>query len=332
MWQSLAREISILTQKNISQNKMKKHPKIVVFSGGISPERDVSIVSGKNVAQALSKNFETISAVLEKNEIPQNLSPEDCVIYPAMHGDYGENGTLQAQLDAAGFSYAGCGNLSSRICMVKPAAKALLRFAGIKVADSVDFDASSKPDAEALSKLFPNGAIIKPADKGSSIGLEIAKTQREMSDALARINSGYWMVEDFRKGREFSVGVIYGKAAGIVEIKPEGGVYDFKRKYTAGSTVYEFPANISETARSAICAAAENAYNACGCRDFCRVDFIMTDESAPDFIVLEINTLPGMTPTSLLPKSASCIGLDFESLCAKLMEGSIKRFNEKKRC
>ena len=101
---------------------MKKHPKIAVFSGGISPERDVSIVSGKNVAEALSKNFEVRSIVLEKNEIPQGLSPEDYVIFPAMHGDYGEDGTMQAQLDEAGFSYVGCGSLSSRICMVKPAA------------------------------------------------------------------------------------------------------------------------------------------------------------------------------------------------------------------
>lgn len=308
---------------------MKKHPKIAVFSGGISPERDVSIVSGKNVAEALSKNFEVRSIVLEKNEIHQGLSPEDYVIFPAMHGDYGEDGTMQAQLDEAGFSYAGCGSLSSRICMVKPAAKALLKFAGVNVANSVEFEAKSKPDSGSLAKLFPNGAIIKPADKGSSIGLKIARTPGEMSAALENLKPGFWMAEDFRKGREFSVGVIYGKAAGIVEIKPDGGVYDFKRKYTSGSTAYEFPAKISETARAAICKAAETAFKVCGCRDFCRVDFIMTDESAPDFIVLEINTLPGMTPTSLLPKSASCIGLDFESLCAKLVEGAIERFNQR---
>jgi len=308
---------------------MKKNPKIIVFSGGISPERDVSIISGKNVFEALSKNFETQSIVLEENRLPKGLDPEKCIIYPAMHGDYGEDGTLQAQLDAAGFEYAGCGSLASRVCMIKPAAKALIKFNGVNVANSIEFSAEEKPDAQSVSKLFSNGAIIKPSDKGSSVGLIVARTQKEIEEGVKSIKSGTWMVEDFHHGREFSVGVIYGKAAGIVEIKPQGGVYDFKRKYTAGSTVYEFPAKISADAENAIKLAAETAYAACGCRDFSRVDFIMTNEDKCEFIVLEINTLPGMTPTSLLPKSASCIGYNFEELCAKLVEGAIERFNKR---
>ncbi|MBQ6534940.1 MAG: D-alanine--D-alanine ligase [Opitutales bacterium] len=303
-------------------------PKIAVLCGGISPERDVSIISGQNVFEALSGSFDAKLVRLDENKLPGGLDPRDTIIYPAMHGDYGEDGTLQAELDEAGFSYAGCGALASRVCMAKPAAKALLKFAGLPVAKSLEFSARNKPSAETLFSLFPNGSIIKPADKGSSVGLVVARDMQSAADGLKQISSGEWMAEEFLKGREFSIGVIYGKAAGVVEIKPDGGVYDFKRKYTAGSTVYEFPAKISKVAEDAMRAAAEKAYVACGCRDFSRVDFIMTSESDLKFAILEINTLPGMTPTSLLPKSASCVGYDFKSLCAKLLEGAIKRFEK----
>ena len=303
-------------------------PKIAVFCGGISPERDVSLVSGQNVFDALKKNFDAVLVRLDENKLPQGLNPSDTVIYPAMHGDYGEDGTLQAELDEAGFSYAGCGSLSSRVCMVKPAAKALMKFAGLPVAKSLEFNARAKPSAKSLTELFPEGAIIKPADKGSSVGLVVARSEKDAAEGLAKIDEGEWMAEEFYKGREFSIGVIDGKAAGVVEISPEGGVYDFKRKYTAGSTHYEFPAKISKTAETAMRNAAEKAYAACGCRDFARVDFLMSEENPPKFIILEINTLPGMTPTSLLPKSASCIGYDFETLCKKLVEGAVSRLNK----
>ena len=303
--------------------------KIIVFSGGISPERDVSLVSGKNVFEALSKSFETFAVRLDENALPPNYDPNEFIIYPAMHGDYGEDGTLQAQLDKAGFEYAGCGSLASRVCMVKPAAKALLKFAGVPVARSLDFDAAKKPSENTIMELFPNGCVIKPADKGSSVGLSVVRNNADATAALSQIKSGSWMAEEYVKGREFSIGVIYGKAAGVVEIIPEGGVYDYKRKYTAGSTRYVYPAEISEAAANAMRTAAEKAFEVCGCRDFSRVDFIMSDEKNLKFVVLEINTLPGMTPTSLLPKSASCIGYDFDGLCKKLVEGAIKRHSLK---
>ncbi len=299
--------------------------KIAVLSGGISPERDVSLISGKCVLEALSKKFDAQGFQLDENKLPDGLNPSEWIVYPAMHGDYGEDGTLQEELEAAGLPYAGSGSLSSRICMVKPAAKALMKFSGLPVARSVEFDAKNKPSPEALAQLFPRGAIIKPADKGSSVGLVRAETRGELEDCLQKLNGGLWMAEEFIAGREFSIGVIYGKSAGVVEIIPEGGIYDYKRKYTKGATAYEFPAKLSGHAQSSMQKAAERAFSACGCRDFARVDFILKSEAADDFVILEINTLPGMTPTSLLPKSASCIGFDFDSLCAKLVEGAISR-------
>jgi len=194
----------------------------------------------------------------------------------------------------------------------------------VGVADEFVFDAAKKPDAASLLKALGQNIIIKPADKGSSVGLKRPKNADETAAALAEITEGLWMAESFFKGRELSVGVIGGKAAGIVEIKPEGGVYDFVRKYTAGKTVYEYPAKIDETQAAKIRASAEAAYAVCGCRDFARIDFILDSESGK-YIALEINTLPGMTPTSLLPKSASCIGLDFDNLCKTLITQAIKR-------
>ncbi len=303
-------------------------PKVAVLCGGISPERDVSIVSGQNVFDALKDSFDAQLIRLDENKLPENLNPQDTIIYPAMHGDYGEDGTLQAELDEAGFSYAGCDSLASRACMIKPATKSLLKFASLPVPRSLEFNAKNKPSAQTLFELFPNGSIIKPADKGSSVGLIVARTIQDAEGGLSQIEDGEWMAEEFCKGREFSIGVIYGKACGVVEIMPEGGVYDFKRKYTAGSTKYEFPAKISKQAEDAMRTSAEKAFKVCGCRDFSRVDFIMTDEENLKFVILEINTLPGMTPTSLLPKSASCVGYDFKSLCEKLLEGAIARHSK----
>ena len=303
-------------------------PKIAVLCGGISPERDVSIVSGQNVYDAIKDTFDAQLIRLDENRLPEGINPTDTVIYPAMHGDYGEDGTLQAELEEAGFAYAGCDSLSSRVCMIKPATKSMLKFAGLSVARSLEFNAQNKPSAQALFELFPNGSIIKPADKGSSVGLIVVHTLADAEEGLKQVEEGEWMAEEFCKGREFSIGVIYGKASGVVEIMPEGGVYDFKRKYTAGSTKYEFPAKISKQAEDTMRNAAEKAYKACGCRDFARVDFIMTDEDNLKYVILEINTLPGMTPTSLLPKSASCVGYNFQTLCEKLLEGAISRHNK----
>lgn len=301
-----------------------KNFKIAVLMGGISSERDVSLVSGKFVFEALSKSFDCELFKLDKNELPESLSAQKHIVFPVMHGEYGEDGTLQAQLEDAKFSFAGSNSLSSKVCMNKAAAKALLKQAQIPVAKEVVFDASQKPSADAVISLLGENLILKPADKGSSVGLKTIKNEDQLQQALNSISEGMWLLEEFFKGREFSVGVIDGNACGIVEIIPEGGVYDFKRKYTAGATKYEFPAKLSSSEEIRIKNAAERAFKACACRDFARVDFILNDKG--QFIVLELNTLPGMTPTSLLPKSASCVGYTFESLCSKMIEGAINRF------
>lgn len=300
-------------------------PKVAVFCGGISPEREVSLVSGKFVFEALSKNFDAQLVRLDENKVPQFITPREYVVYPAMHGGYGENGQLQKELAQRGIEFAGCEELSSRVCMVKPAAKALMRAAGVPVPKEIIFDAKNPPSAEALESLLGEKIIIKPADNGSSVGLRIAKSTSEIPSALENLQDGLWLAEEMFEGRELSVGVIGGKAAGVVEIKPQGGVYDFKRKYTAGSTVYEYPAKLSEEQTAAVRADAQKAYEACSCRDFARVDFLIKNDSL-ERVALELNTLPGMTPTSLLPKSASCMGIDYETLCKNLVMPAMERY------
>lgn len=297
--------------------------KLAVLCGGISPERDVSLVSGSYVAKALENFYDVEKFELAENKLPEKLNGKDYVVMPVMHGDYGENGGLQRDLENANIAFAGCGSLSSSVCMVKPAAKALMRSANINTAKEILFCSSDKISEQSLVEILGNKTVIKPADKGSSVGLKCPEGVAETDAALKDLDNGQWMAESFFKGRELSVGVLNGRAMGIVEIKPEGGVYDFKRKYTAGSTKYEFPAQIGSENTKKIQDAAARAYIACGCRDFCRVDFILGETS---FIALEINTLPGMTPTSLLPKSASCIGLSFNDLCNEMVKPAIQRF------
>lgn len=304
-----------------------KNFKVAVLMGGISSEREISLVSGKFVFEAVKKSFDAVCVALEKNEIPRGLDPRETIVFPVMHGEYGEDGTLQKELEDAGFAYAGTGSVASRVCMNKPASKALMKAAGINVSPEIIFTKAGAPDAESAIRLLGERLILKPADKGSSVGLKTIRGAAELTAALAEIGGGLWMLESFFKGREFSVGVIGGKAAGIVEIIPNSGIYDYKSKYTAGATRYEFPARVKPEEESAMKLAAQKAYECCGCRDFSRVDFLM-DESGK-FIVLEINTLPGMTPTSLLPKSASCAGYDFDSLCKKMLEGAVNRFEGK---
>ncbi len=298
--------------------------KVAVLCGGISPEREVSLFSGKSVAEAMGKSFETTLVRLDENSVPEFLRSGEYIVYPALHGDYGEDGALQRELDAMKIEYAGSGELASRLCMVKPAAKALMKAVGIPVAREMLFDAKEKPSAKSIMGALGGNVIIKPADKGSSVGLMRAGTLGEAEACLEKISEGLWLAEEFFKGRELSVGVIYSRAAGIVEIRAEGGVYDYSTKYTAGKSTYEYPAKLSDADTEKIKLSAEKAFAACGCRDFARVDFIINTDTEK-FIALEINTLPGMTATSLLPKSASCIGLDFEALCAKLIEGAIRR-------
>lgn len=309
----------------------KQDFKIVVLCGAQSPEREVSILSGRACAEALATQFpNTELRILETNALPAELNPETDIIFPVIHGDYGEDGKIQRDLDARGFAYAGCDARASELCIDKVATKKVLREHALPVTGDIAFTKDSCPHAEAVVEQLGNALVVKPADKGSSVGLFLPTG----IDALKSVLTGdlsaadKWMIEPRLSGRELTVGLLNGKAMGIVEIRPKTGVYDFTNKYTGGNTEYLFPAPIEASTTQAIQAAAEKIFAACGCRDFSRADVILLPDGT--FYFLEVNTMPGLTATSLLPKSASCVGLDFAQLTRAMITPAIERFRRQR--
>jgi D-alanine-D-alanine ligase len=298
-------------------------PVIAVLAGGVSAEREVSLGSGRASALALARSFPTRLVEVNAAALPAGLDPARDVVFSTLHGTFGEDGGMQRLLDAAGIHYAGCGAEASAVTMDKTRTKELAAARGVKVAPGMRFQAAAKPDAAAVVAALGERVVLKPNAEGSSVGLSLPETREELAARLAAIDRGEWLVEQRLTGRELSVGVLAGRAMGIVEIRPRSGVYDFTSKYTKGMTEYQAPAPLEEKVAAGVRTAAEAAFAACGCRDYARVDFILTAEGP---CMLEINTLPGMKETSLLPMSARCAGLDFTALVRELVAPAVARF------
>ena len=299
-------------------------PVVAVFAGGTSAEREVSTGSGRACAAALARSFTTRLFDVTAEALPAGYDPAHDVVFSTLHGTFGEDGGMQALLDAAGGAYAGCDCASSRLTMDKDLTKRTVHAAGIRVIEGVPFDAAGKPPAaDVVARMGPR-LVVKPNSEGSSVGLCLVEGLGALEAALRGIVRGRWLIERRIDGRELSVGVLGGSAMGIVEIRPKSGVYDYKSKYTVGMTEYLAPAPIGEEMATAVKAAAETAFAACGCRDYARVDFILSRGGEP--FLLEINTLPGMKETSLLPMSARCAGLDFTALVREMVSPAIERF------
>lgn len=301
---------------------MTSVPEIVVLCGGLSSEREVSLRSGKAVSSALpgSRLVE-----LEADALPGWLDPAKHVVLPVLHGGWGEDGRAQAEMEARGIAFAGCSSAANRLCMDKVATKRAMRGADVPAIPEVAFAGAAKPAAEALVAALGDQLVIKPSDQGSSVGLYVLDGVAEVAAALAEIPAaGQWMAERRLRGREMSVGLLDGRPMGIVEIVALSGVYDYKTKYTKGASEYRFPAPVSPELTDAIGAAAARLFAAAGCRDFARADVFLEPDGR--FYFLEINTMPGMTETSLMPKSASCVGLDFPALVRRMAAPALARF------
>lgn len=302
---------------------MNEHPIIAVLSGGISPEREVSLVSGREVATSLEKQFPVERYVLDENALPDALDPSKHVIFPAMHGTFGEDGGIQELLDAAGFAYVGSDARASALCMDKVRTKASVVPEGVRVPQGVYGSVSSLSPA-CVIKSVGERIIAKPSNLGSSVGLHFAEGASGLAGLWHEFAQGTWLFEERIVGREFSIGILRGRALGVVEIIPVDGSYDYAHKYTPGFTEYRFPAEIDSVLELELKAFSEKAFSICGCRDFARADFMVSEAGVAYF--LEINTIPGLTPTSLLPKSARCEGHDFDALMRLMVEPAIKRF------
>lgn len=307
--------------------------RVTVLAGGVSSEREVSLGSGAAAAAALARLHPTRLLRVDAATLPAGLDPARDVVFSTLHGTFGEDGGMQRLLDDAGIVYAGCDAASSALTMDKAATKRAAASTGVRVAPDRLFTVSAPGGAgtpsadELIAALGSERVVLKPNDQGSSVGLALPENRGELRAALTALAHGSWLAEPRLVGRELSVGVIAGRALGVVEIRPRSGVYDFTSKYTKGATEYLAPAPLSSEATATVRAAAERAFAACGCRDYARVDFILVGEH--DFHLLEINTLPGMKETSLLPMSARCEGLDFTALVDALVAPAIQRLRSR---
>jgi D-alanine-D-alanine ligase len=299
-------------------------PIIAVFAGGTSAEREVSLGSGRACALALARSFPTRLFEINAPEIPVEVDPAKHVVFSTLHGTFGEDGGMQRLLDGAGVHYAGCDAASSLLTMDKTRTKETVAARGVQVVPGMTFAANTRPGAESVINRLGENLVVKPNNEGSSVGLALVTSRVELVAKLAAITTGNWLIERRIVGREFSIGVLRGKAMGVVEIRPKSGVYDYTSKYTKGLTEYFAPAPIDATLTAKAQDAAETAFAACGCRDYARVDFMLSAQH--ELYLLEINTLPGMKETSLLPMSARCAGLDFTGLVRELVSPALERF------
>jgi D-alanine-D-alanine ligase len=301
-----------------------KSPVIAVLAGGTSPEREVSLGSGKAVALGMAYSHPTQFFTVDTDALPAGLDPARHIVCSTLHGVFGEDGGMQRLLETAGVAYAGCDAKASDLTFDKWRTRLSVSAQGVQVAPGRVFQAAAKPNAAALAAEFGEQVVLKPNRQGSSVGLQIVSTRVGLEIALNGIRSGEWIAEERILGREFTVGLLRGRAMGIVEVVPKSGVFDYTSKYTKGLTEYIAPANLSDEIAARMGAAAETAFAACGCRDYARIDFMLSPDG--ELYLLEINTLPGMKETSLLPMSARCVGLDFVALCRELVAPAVERF------
>ncbi len=347
---------------------------IVVLSGGLSTERDVSFKTGSMVAKALKENghrvimldvfmgyldeetdLGDVFASAESIGITESTIPEqapdlakvkasradksDCffgpnvlqicrksdIVFMGLHGENGENGKVQATFDLFGIKYTGSDYLSSAIAMNKGMAKQFFEAANIPTPKGIALKKENRTDdVNKLGIELP--CVVKPCSGGSSIGVTIARDTAQFKEALDE--AFQWedelVIEEYIEGREFSVGVLEGKALPIIEIAPIEGFYDYKNKYKAGSAVETCPAELPAEVTTQMQRYAEQVAEVIGLNTYSRSDFLLREDGR--MYCLEANTLPGMTPTSLLPQEAAVTGMDFNALCDYLIQISLKKY------
>jgi len=287
-------------------------------------ERDISLQSGKCIAEALKEaGFEVITADIK----PDNLGILDDksidIFFPALHGIFGEDGQLQQILDDRSLIYAGSGPTASKLAFDKMASKMVFEDAGIPTPSAVEFD--SQTDIGLLDEQLLNLAnkyVVKPIRQGSSVGVSIVSTPQETIEIARQTyrEFGDCMIEEFVPGREVTVGILKGRALPIIEVRVKSGFYDYHAKYLDEQTEYLFDTVTDTTIAANLNRAAIDCFNALGCRHFARVDFLLGNNKMA--YVLEVNTIPGFTSHSLLPKAAAKAGFSMSDLCSNIVEAA----------
>jgi D-alanine-D-alanine ligase len=324
--------------------------KIAVLMGGTSAERDVSLASGIRITEALRQAghevtaVDTVAGVLSpadeqrllaggvvktappdtKSLVRMNAAmqgtlkalPRADVLFLALHGGQGEDGTLQALLDLTGVPYTGSGHLASALAMDKDLSKHLFRAAGVPTADWLMAPATAEEVRTSLG--FP--VIVKPSKQGSTVGLSIVKDPEQLQPAIdaALEHDDEVMIERFIAGRELTVGILGDEVLPVGEIISKNEIYDYEAKYTPGMAVEEFPAKLTQAEAETVQRLAKKAFDALKLRGYARIDFRMATDGT--FYCLEANTLPGMTQTSLIPQAAAAAGISFPELCDRIVQ------------
>ena len=299
---------------------MSRKLNITVMLGGPSAEREVSLRTGTAVAQALRSLGHTVNE-LDPRTPDWTLPAGTEVVFLALHGTYGEDGTVQRQLDLLGVPYTGCDAEASRIAFDKVLTKEKCLQAGVPTAKYVTVTSPAVPLPAGLTLPL----VAKPSRQGSSVGLQFIERAEEWGTALAeslKFDSEV-LIEEKIVGRETTVAILAGQPLPVVEIRPKTGSYDYQRKYTAGATEYFCPADFDAATTKRIQEAALGAFVAVGGRDYSRVDVMVRADGSP--VVLEVNTLPGMTETSLLPKAAAAAGMTYAELCQRMIDLALVR-------
>jgi D-alanine-D-alanine ligase len=305
--------------------------KIAVLAGGIGEERDISLQSGACVAEALKEaGLEVVFADIQPDNMNILEDKSIDVFFIALHGRFGEDGQLQQVLEDKSLAYTGSGPNASRLAFDKLAAKERFAKAGITTPRVVEFD--SRRRIEELEKQLRRlGArfVVKPVRQGSTVGVSIVDDPKSALAAAEECSNkfGDCMIEEFIAGREVTVGILANQALPIIEIKSKTGFYDYHAKYLDERTEYLFDTIDNPELTEEIQNAALDCFNALGCRHFARADLILGDDQKA--YALEVNTIPGFTSHSLLPKAAAKVGLSMSDLCVKIIEAALENKNDK---
>ncbi len=314
------------TNKPANHRTKVNFGRIGVLMGGPSSEREISLKSGKAVYEALNgSGFDVIAIDIKTDDIKENIrlikSSRISCAFLALHGHFGEDGKIQGILDILNIPYTGSGALASRLAMDKISARQIFSLHGINVPryKTIDRCSYSRISWNIGNKLsFP--VVVKPSAHGSSIGLSIVNRIEDLDRAIG-LAFGFdekVLIEEYVPGREMTVGVLDDRALPVVEIVPKNKVFDYEAKYKAGMTDYIVPAQLESEVISSVQDTALLAHRLLGCSGCSRVDVILDSNNTP--FVLEVNTIPGFTETSLLPKAAKAEGLEFSELCLKLIK------------
>jgi D-alanine-D-alanine ligase len=300
-----------------------KKKKIGVLMGGLSREREISLRTGKAIGKALVEKGYKACTIDVGRDIAEKLIKEKIEIaFLALHGRYGEDGTIQGMLELMGIPYTGSGVLASALALHKIMAKKILLHEKIPT-PPFEFLKREEIGKETTKKVsLPLPVVVKPAREGSTIGISIVRKEEELLRALKE--AGEYdeeiLVEAFMKGKEITVGILNDIPLPIIEIAPKSGFYDYRSKYTKGETEYIIPARIPREKYLQAQEMSLKAFRAIGCSGCARVD-LMTDEEGDPFVI-DVNTMPGMTETSLLPKAAEYVGISFGDLAERILLGA----------